>query len=97
MHLSVDIIIIVEFMTVEEGSESEDHSFLRFVIVSTLTVVGLALFVLSPVIFYVGILSLASRSEPFNYITYAVFWSFLIVIVVLTTTIDWVRKRKKTE
>lgn len=97
MHLSANRIIIVEFMTAEEGSESEDHSFLRFVIVSTLTVVGLALVILSPVIFYVGLLSLGLRGEPFNYIAYVAFWSFLTVIVILTTAIDWVRKRKKTE
>jgi len=84
-------------MTAEEGSESEDRSFLRFVIVSTLTVLGMALCILSPGIFLVALINLGLRGELLNYIAFAAFWSFFIIIVLLAAAIDWVKKRKKTE
>lgn len=84
-------------MTTEEGSKSKDHSFLRFVIVSTLTVLGMALCIISPWIFYVCMINLGVRGEPLNYIAFAAFWSFFIIIVILATAIDWVMKKKKTE
>jgi len=97
MHLLANRIIIVKFMMAEEGSESEDRSFLRFVIVSTLTVLGMALCIISPGIFYVCMINLGVRGEPLNYIAFATFWSFFIIIVILATAIDWINKRKKTE
>jgi hypothetical protein len=84
-------------MTTEEGPESKGNSFLRFVIVSTLTVLGMALCILSPWIFIVALINLGLQGEPLNYIAYAAFWSFFIMIVILATAIDWINKRKKTE
>jgi len=87
----------VEVMTTEEGLKSKDHGFLRFVIVSTLTVLGMALCIFSPWIFIVALIRLGLQGEPFNYIAYVAFWSFFIIIVILATAIDWINKRKKTE
>jgi hypothetical protein len=84
-------------MATEEGSKSKDHSFLRFLIVSTLTVLGMALCIFSPWILLVAIMNLGLRGEPLNYVAFAAFWSFFIIIVLLATAIDWLRKRKKTE
>jgi hypothetical protein len=84
-------------MTTEEGLESERHSFLRFVIVSTLTVLGMALCILSPWIFIVVLINLGLQGEPLNYIAFAAFWSFFIVIVILAVAIDWINKRNKIE
>jgi putative flippase GtrA len=78
-------------MTTEEGLESERHSFLRFVIVSTLTVLGMALCILSPWIFIVVLINLGLQGEPLNYI------AFFIVIVILAVAIDWINKRNKIE
>jgi hypothetical protein len=97
MRLLPKRIGIVEVMTTEEGSKSEDRSFLRFVIVSTLTVLGMALCILSPWIFVVALTNPGLRGQPLSYIAFAAFWSFFIVIVILATAIDWVKKRKKTE
>ena len=82
-------------MMVEERSESKDGSFLRFIIVSTITVVGIALCVLSPWIFYIGMINLGLRGAPLNYIAFATFWSIFIVILILAVAID--RVKKKTE
>jgi hypothetical protein len=84
-------------MPPEEESKSKDYSFLRFVIISTLIVLGMAICILSPMIFFIGMINLGIRGEPFNYIAFATFWSYFIIIVILATTIDWIRKRKKTE
>jgi hypothetical protein len=97
MLLLSNRIRIVEAMTTEEGSKSRGHSFLRFVIVSTLTVLGIALCILSPWVFIVALINLGLRDEPLNYIAFAAFWSFFIVIVILATAIDWINKRKKRE
>lgn len=97
MRLLPNRIRIVKLMTVEEQSESEDRSFLRFVIVSTLTVVGMALCIMSPWLFYICMINLGMRGEPLNYIAIAAFGSFFIIVVILAAAIDWVRKRKKTE
>ena len=84
-------------MTTEEGSKSKDHGFLRFVIVSTLIVSGMALCIFSPWVLLVAIINLGLRGEPLNYIAFATFWSFFIIVVLLATAIDWINKRKKTE
>lgn len=84
-------------MTTEEGSKSKDHGFLRFVIVSTLIVLGMALCIFSPWVLLVAIINLGLRGEPLNYIAFATFWSFFIIVVLLATAIDWINKRKKTE
>lgn len=88
---------IVKLMANEEESESGKYSFLLFVIASTLKVVGLTLCILSPWILYVGLINLGLRGEPFNYVAFAFFWSYFVVIVLLAAVIDWIRKRKKTK
>jgi len=82
-------------MTTQERSESKDHSFLRFVIVSTLTVLGIALCILSPWILILELINLGLQGEPYDYVAYAAFWSFFVIIVMLATVIDWIKKRKK--
>lgn len=82
-------------MTDEEHLDSENDGFLRFVIVSTLKVVGIALCIMSGWVFYIGMLSLGSKGEPFNYIAVASFWSFFIVLIVLAVVIDWLKKKKE--
>jgi len=97
MHLLPNKIGLVKLMTADERPESEDRGFLRFVIVSTLTVVGMALCIMSPWLFYICMINLGMRGEPLNYVAIAAFWSFFVIIVILATVIDWVMKRKKTE
>jgi hypothetical protein len=84
-------------MTTEEESKPKDRSFLRFVIVSTLIVIGMALCIFSPWIFLVMVVNIGLRGEFLNYIAFATYWSFFMIIVLLAAAIDWVRKRKKTE
>ena len=82
-------------MAAETLSKSKDHSFLQFVIVATLTIVGMTLCVLSPCILLVGLMSLGLRGEILGYLAYAAFWSIFIVVVILATAIDWLKKKKK--
>jgi hypothetical protein len=83
-------------MTNEEESKSK-HGFLRFVIVSTVIVVSMALCIFSPWIFLVVFINIGLRGKFLNYIAFATFRSFFIIIVLLAAAIDWAMKRKKIE
>lgn len=81
-------------MADEENSESRDLSFLGFVIVSTLIVVGMALFIFSPWIIYIGILSLGLSKGFASYLALSLFWAFFVAVVVLSAIVNWLRKEK---
>jgi uncharacterized membrane protein len=82
-------------MTKEESTDLDHYSFLRFVIMATLEVVGMALLIMSGWVFYVGMMSLSLKGEVFSYVAVVCFWSFLLLLIVTAAVIDWVRDKKK--
>jgi uncharacterized membrane protein len=82
-------------MTEEENPDYDHYSFLRFVIMATLKVVGMALLIMSGWVFYVGVLSLGLQGEVFSYVAVISFWTFLLLLIVTGAVIDWMRDKKK--
>jgi hypothetical protein len=68
--------------------------FVKFMIVSTLTVVAIALAILSPIIFYLALLYFCP--PPYDYIALGVFWAVIFgVPMILAIVIDYLRKSRK--
>jgi len=79
----------------EDRSDSDNWSFLRFVIIATLKVVGMALLIMSGWVFYIAMLHLSLISEAFSYIAITAFWSFIVLLIVFAAVIDWMKKRQR--
>ncbi|RLI46783.1 hypothetical protein DRO69_02325 [Candidatus Bathyarchaeota archaeon] len=84
-------------MVDEESVEHENYSLIRFVVVVTLTVVGMALCIMSGWIFFIGMLNLGIRGPPFSYMAIIAFWSFIVILIVLAAVIDWMKKKKASQ
>lgn len=81
----------------EEESDSKNHSFLRFVIVSTLQVLAMTICILSPCVLLVLLIKIGLQGEPFNYLAFIAFWSLFLIVIVFAAVVDWIKKRKHTE
>jgi uncharacterized membrane protein len=79
----------------EDRSDSDKYSFLRFVIIATLEVAGMALLIMSGWVFYVAMLSLGLQGGIFSYIAITAFWSFIVLLLIIAATIEWMKKKKK--
>ncbi|MEM2111411.1 MAG: hypothetical protein QXX08_05990 [Candidatus Bathyarchaeia archaeon] len=73
------------------------RGFIRFVIIATLKVVGLALLIMSGWAFYISMLFLGFQSPILSYIAVASFWAFIILLIVVAAVIDWMKKKKAAE
>lgn len=78
-------------MPEEEESDAEKHSFLRFLIMATLTVAGMALLIISGWAVYITLLHLGIKGEPFGHIAIATFWVFIVALLILAAVVDWVK------
>lgn len=75
------------------GKNENIFSFLKFLVFATLTVVAMALIVISPILLYPLLLG---HPEPYNYIALAIFWVAILAIPVFAAITDYLRNRHKT-
>ena len=79
----------------DDSSDSSKRGFFRFVIIATLEVAGAALLIMSGWIFYVAMLNLGLQGGIYGYAAIAVFWSFIVSLIIIAATIDWMKTKRK--